>query len=76
MLCISKLCLRRLNRLTVDLVGPTGIVLEDGNGLTKIFVKCLLIRLAVVPRINSSKYVRILFAKVAQLPEQLSPLGS
>jgi len=72
---IRQLRIARLNRLPIHLVRPSCVVSKDRDSLSDIFVHGLLVRLAVVPRIDSSKDMAVLLTKVTELPQQLASFG-
>lgn len=69
MLRIRQLRVARLNCLSIYLIRPPSVISEYRDSLCNIFVHSLLVRLAVVPSIDSSKYMAVLLAKVTELPE-------
>ena len=75
MFCIRQFRIARLNRLPVYLVRPSSVVSENRDSLSDVFVHGLLVRLAVIPRIDGSKNMAVLLAKITELPQQLASFG-
>jgi hypothetical protein len=72
---IRQLCVARLNRLSIYLVRPSGIVSEHRDGLCDVLVHGLLVRFAIIPSIYSSENVAVLLAEITELPKQLTAFG-
>ena len=67
---IRELRIARIDRRTVDLVGPPAIVPEDGNDLGYVLAQRLLVRLPVIPCVDSGEDLLVAVTEVREAEEE------